>query len=80
MHAELTSRFALVAVVFLEDGLQKPLLEFAHSFGIEDAAAIHLHNQGFQLVLHHRLTFVQAKMWSLMRRVFLLDAAECRYA
>ena len=52
VHAELPCGLALVATVFLQDGQDEPLLEFAHGLGIEDSALMHLKDECFQLVFH----------------------------
>ena len=43
---------ALVAFIFLEDGENKALFEFAHSLGIKDVALVHLQDERFQLIFH----------------------------
>lgn len=72
MHAQFAGGLALVAVVLLKDSLKKALLEFADSFGIENATTVHLHNQRFQLVLHDSLAFIFQKPWVLVRLLMLL--------
>src|SRR5262249_10095410 len=52
VHAQLTCSSALIAVVLLQDGHNKSLLELAHCFRIEDVAFIHLHDEGFELISH----------------------------
>ena len=52
MHTELAGGAALVAFIFLKNGQNESLLEFADSFRIKNIAFVHLHDQGFELVSH----------------------------
>ena len=52
VHTELAGRLTLVAFVVLQHRKYEAFLEFADSFGVENAALVHLENQGFQLVFH----------------------------
>ena len=52
MHAQFTGSAALIALVFLEYGKDKSLLELAHALGVKNVALIHLQNQCFQLIFH----------------------------
>ena len=47
MHAEFTGSTALVALVFLENGEDEALFEFADGLGVKDIALVHLHDEGF---------------------------------
>ena len=58
MHPQLAGGAALVAFVFLQDGQDKPLLEFAHTLGVEDVALVHLQDKCFQLIFHVALSLV----------------------
>ena len=53
VHAQLAGGLALVALIFLQHGQDESLLEFANCFGIQNAALVHLHDQGFQLIFHN---------------------------
>jgi len=47
VHAEFAGGPALVAFVFLENGQDEALFEFADGFGVKDIALVHLHDEGF---------------------------------
>ncbi len=55
VHSELARRAALIALVFLQHGQDKALLEFPYTFGIENIASVHLEDECFQLVFHGAL-------------------------
>jgi hypothetical protein len=57
VHAELARGSALIPLVLLEYGQDKPLLEFAYGLGIENVAFVHLHDEGFELISHGHLSF-----------------------
>ena len=52
MHFQLARGAALVALVLLKHGENKPFLELAYGFRVEDIALVHLHDEGFKLILH----------------------------
>jgi hypothetical protein len=52
MHPQFSRGLALVAAVFFEDRDDEPLFEFAHSFGVENSALLHLLDECFELVFH----------------------------
>src|SRR5580658_7377067 len=54
VHVELARGAALVAFILLQDGEDKPLLEFSHAFGIKNVTSIHLQDERFQLIFHDR--------------------------
>src|SRR5579872_3116679 len=47
VHAQLASGLALIAIVLFKNGDDESLLEFAHRFGVENAAFLHLQNESF---------------------------------
>jgi len=47
MHAEFAGGAALVAFIFLENGEDEALFEFADCLRIKDVALVHLHDEGF---------------------------------
>src|SRR5579875_2011030 len=56
MHTQQTGSFALIAIGVLHDSKDEFLFEFADGFRIGNAAAIHVHNQSFQLIFHDALS------------------------
>lgn len=55
MHSQLLRSLALITLIFLQYRKDESFFEFANSFRVEDAAFMHLQNQGFQLVFHSAL-------------------------
>lgn len=64
VHAQFAGGAALVAFVFLQDGKDELLLEFADRLGIQDVAFVHLHDQSFQLIFHGASLFEVACQFS----------------
>src|SRR5712675_1637462 len=54
MHPQLAGGAALVALIFLQNGQDESLLEFAHTLRIENVALVHLQDECFQLIFHGR--------------------------
>ena len=52
VHPQSPSRFALIAVVFLQHGYDEPFFELSHGFGVQNSTLVHLGNQAFKLILH----------------------------
>src|SRR5205823_11668908 len=52
VHSQFAGRAALVALVLLKAGEDKPLLEFADALGVKNIALVHLQNECFQLIFH----------------------------
>ena len=52
MHAKLTSRTALISLIFLKNSKNKALLKFANRLGVQNIAFVHLHDECFELVSH----------------------------
>src|SRR5580704_253415 len=52
VHAEFARGTALVPLIFLQHRQNELLLEFAHGFRIKDVAAVHLHDECFELISH----------------------------
>lgn len=67
VHAQFAGGAALVAFVFLQDGKDELLLEFADRLGIQDVAFVHLHDQSFQLIFHG--VSLSMRRWQLVRAV-----------
>jgi hypothetical protein len=57
VHAKLTCRPALIALVFLEHRQNEALFEFTHALGIKNVAFVHLQNECFQLIFHDAFLF-----------------------
>jgi hypothetical protein len=68
VHAQFARGAALVALVFLKDGKNEALLEFAHAFGVEDVAFVHLQNECFQLIFHDASLFVRKSCQEIVVR------------
>jgi hypothetical protein len=49
---QLTRGAALIAVVFLQNGEDEPLLEFAHCLRVQNIAFVHLQDECFELISH----------------------------
>ena len=64
MHTQDLRRLALVAPILHQDLGQKSFLELAYRFAIANAAADHLQNQAFQLLLLGRKTPVNIRQAS----------------
>jgi hypothetical protein len=52
VHTQFASGAALVAFVLLQDCKNEFLFEFAHSFGVQNVAPVHLQYEGFELISH----------------------------
>jgi hypothetical protein len=52
VHSEFLSRLALVALVMRKHFQQKAPFEFAHCFGVGDAACVHLTHEVIQFTFH----------------------------
>ena len=52
MHPQLTRGAALIAVVFLQNGEDEPLLEFPYRLGIQNITLVHLKDERFELISH----------------------------
>jgi len=52
MHSQLTRSPALVAVVFLQDREDEPLLELPYRLGVQNITLVHLQDECFELISH----------------------------
>jgi hypothetical protein len=52
VHVQFARGAALVALVLLQHGQDELLLELANRFRVENIAFVHLHDEGFELILH----------------------------
>jgi len=72
VHAQFARGAALVAFVLLKNGEDKALLEFPHTLGVKDVAAVHLQNQCFQLIFHDAFSLLTNFL--VHRRLFRLGS------
>lgn len=73
MHAQFPGGAALVAFVFLEDGEDEAFFKFTNSLGIEDVALVHLHDEGFELILHGLSLSLLKRQYENLRTLLLTE-------
>lgn len=78
MHAQFTGGAALVAFVFLEDRENEAFFKFTDGLGIKDVALVHLHDEGFELILHGLSLSLLRLQYENLRTYFLLSRLRTR--
>ena len=76
MHAQFTSRAALVPPVFLKNRQNEAFLEFPYALCVKNIAAVHLKDKCFQLIFHDEFLSIQEICWTATAAYFGGEAGE----
>ena len=68
----------MVAFIFLEDCEDEAFFKFTDRLGIKDVALVHLHDEGFELILHGLSLSLLRLQYENLRTYFLLSRLRIR--